>query len=489
MFTLLLCPLWANAQYTTKYTTGVTDLTSYATTGTNVWKLLGGGGSCLANSLTISYGTLWCIGISDGYAYKFTAPSTWTKQTAMGSGLKGLAVQDANDVWSLQVTSGCTNNNNPFYGYAVFKWSGSAWTLKNGCLVQFQVGADGTLAGVNPTQLWTSPDGGTTWTQLGGNGGWTYASIAASNSLCAVNAGKVYWLLSGAITLFSPQPSGTIAGCALAQRDPVFATWTTTGAVSMLNLTTGNTWQTITGLTVNSIVASQKSSVFALPSTGHPYHWNVYAGYIVGSVSGSLNGCPAPGDPCPPGTIHTASIQVKFPHSLSGTLGSQAGSPTTLISASSWDADPLCDPFFGNPSDPECQATAPTDQVICSATGENLAGGSSPPPAASTYSEYYSIRAGTPTYTGPTPLPGGNYIGRVEVPTADNCLYPSVAVCSGPSVRDTVVGGSAGDVTKAMQEFANTGPYVSINKYNPNVGPLSCEAIEVFNPTPSGVCF
>jgi hypothetical protein len=81
MLLLLFASIFAQAQYHTGYTQGVTDLTSYATSGTNVWKFLGGGGQCIVGTAVIGFdGIFRCVG-TDHYPYVFNVST----QTYTGS--------------------------------------------------------------------------------------------------------------------------------------------------------------------------------------------------------------------------------------------------------------------------------------------------------------------------------------------------------------------------------------------------------------------
>lgn len=150
---MLLPPVSTFAQYQTTYARGVTDITGYIKSGTNGWKLLAGGGTCLNGQVAVAYdGNLWCPG-TDHYAYKFNVSTqTWTKQTAMGAHVLALVVQNDSAVWSFQDNQTCSG------GYKILKWTGSAWTQPNstGCLGQLAVGRDGTLAGVSGQTSWWS---------------------------------------------------------------------------------------------------------------------------------------------------------------------------------------------------------------------------------------------------------------------------------------------------------------------------------------------
>ena len=256
---VLLCASFATAQYRTTYQIGVTDITAYATYKTNAWFPLAGGGDCLLGSLSVGQdGIVRCVG-TDHQAYYFDAKGQkWTLVSAMGSNLVALAAQDSNDVWSLQTTEpGCNGS-----GYGIYHWGGSAWNVMLGCLSQMQAG-DGILVGVNKqTQIWKSVDGGNTWSQPDTNTGWTYGAAAYAHSICGVRNGQVYRINQNVMTLFSPQPTGTVAGCAIGEDDPIFITWNTSGGASLYD-STSNAWDAISATSASTIQAAQKSLVFS----------------------------------------------------------------------------------------------------------------------------------------------------------------------------------------------------------------------------------
>lgn len=140
----------------------------------------------------------------------------------------------------------------------------------------------------------------------------------------------------------------------------------------------GSAWNSLPGLTVGSLVAGfDKSTLMALDTSGHPYHWNVYAPSITGTTSGSWNGCPGPGNIYHIGTTHTANLTLQVGSSYIGVPGTDTESPTTNMHAVSWAAGGICDLLFGNPNDPECHPTA-TGAVVCNQTGTNLGSPAAP---------------------------------------------------------------------------------------------------------------
>jgi hypothetical protein len=207
---LISLVLSTSAQYTHTFADPVMDITSNIKSGTNAWKLLPGGGVCLSKSLAVgSDASLWCTG-TDHYVYEYVN-GAWVKQTAMGTSVLSLAVQNVNVIYSLQPNGVCSGGN-----YGIFKWTGSAWTQpwSPGCLSELSLSLDGFLSGVNTSnQLWSSTNGGVTWTQW--SSGWIYVNMAYGVMGCAINAGhSIYEVSNSNPAINIPGPTGqTIVGC------------------------------------------------------------------------------------------------------------------------------------------------------------------------------------------------------------------------------------------------------------------------------------
>src|SRR5215469_5107860 len=82
---LLLPAALCLGQYHTSYSASTTDVTSWATSGYNAFKLMAGGGICKPQSLALGTGIFpYCVG-TDLHAYQFsTTNHSWTQLTSIG---------------------------------------------------------------------------------------------------------------------------------------------------------------------------------------------------------------------------------------------------------------------------------------------------------------------------------------------------------------------------------------------------------------------
>jgi hypothetical protein len=176
--TMIVFSLSMEAQYSTAYQCGVADLTNSAGT-VNLWWKLPGGQTCSPNTLVVGWdGTIMCVSGYAAYSYSITS-RTWTKQTAMGSGILQLAVEDAAHIWALDV-----NKN-------LERWTGSAWVSDTCCFNMISISGDGTLVGINTSQaIGESTNNGSTWTWYTNNT-WTYVATGDAYTICAVSGGQV----------------------------------------------------------------------------------------------------------------------------------------------------------------------------------------------------------------------------------------------------------------------------------------------------------
>jgi hypothetical protein len=164
----LFLPLTLNAQYSTTWYPGVTDITGYLPT-VNAWKQIGSA-TCSKGISVGRDGTILCDDAS-GHIWTFVASSqTWDPNAfgQMGNGIGRVAVLDAGNVYELGSLGlqepTCQHQGHGAMSLAV--WHGpnySNYVGLNGCLTQLSVASDGTLAGTNaafPGLAYESTDGG-----------------------------------------------------------------------------------------------------------------------------------------------------------------------------------------------------------------------------------------------------------------------------------------------------------------------------------------
>ena len=151
--------------------------------------------------------------------------------------------------------------------------------------------------------------------------------------------------------------------------------------------------------------------------------------------------CPAGG--CPTGSYHTLTAVSKFGgagglHGTAGVTGTHSANPETQQQAVAKEFGVNCDPIFGNPVAPECNADI-NGEASCSVMGvlQNFGsgGGSSP-------SKVKIVNAGWAT-TGALYVPGSGHIvttnnankGLVACPSNNSCSAATTApFCSVPGI-------------------------------------------------------
>jgi hypothetical protein len=435
-----ILPVIALGQYSNVVTNTNTDIsTTYAVNGTNAWKYMQGNPQCQLNSLAVGYDlSIWCVG-TDHYPYQYGIISRkWTKQTAMGTGVIAMVVQDAKHVYSMQKESHCGVSGGIQY-FAFLSWTGSAWTEPNtsACATNYTVGADGFMAasGMDSSNgeraLYSSPDTGVTWNLWSDN--WTYVNMQDTNWGCAITTSGTLYMVSTTenASSYPNLPSGTPAGCITTPSDSVVMAWNTAGSVYILDPAT-ILWDTVSGLTANQLAGVGKGNMIALDLTGKPYHWNIYAPGVQMAVSGSWNanlGCPGPSTPCHSSTTHTGKATAYYT-SGHGINGGGGGTTTKTVNWNTpmdivqWDINPGCDPMYGIPADPECVVEAKGDE-ICNQSGQGVGSG-----GGDTITRGVSIQNvdwdGYISHNGPTsvgPLGGfaGTWIGTVRSNIIDIC--------------------------------------------------------------------
>jgi hypothetical protein len=474
----------ASAQYTHTFSDPVMDITSDVKSGTNAWKAMPG--QCTLSTLSVgSDGLPWCVG-TDQYVYSY-APSGWTKQTAMGTAVKSLAVQDGSSVYSLQSTTYC-NGYPPNLG--IFKWNGSSWVQpsSNSCLIQMSVGVDGFVAGVNSfNQLWYSTNGGSTWTSW--STGWRYVNMWVGGVGCAVNVGNnVYEVSSSNPAVSLGSPAAGLVGCASFPLDHgAVVTWNGAGAVYYND---DGAWHQVSGLVANKVAGSNKSSLYALNSSGYPYHLNFLAGALSELTSGiyTFQGMN------PQVAQHTSTVHITFPHHVpgGGTVATERIPATGTMSNGSFDANPFCDPFIGIMSgDPECQSTTSVNEQ-CSEAGP--IGQANQPARNISHARYRLSALANPWQESPK-WDGSRWNIQVHIPVEFNCAFGNPTciieevIIGSPRVMDLREMVSSANLPIA-QGVANvlpsTGPWLFISAY---IGtPPLCVKLSVVHDPVGGPC-
>lgn len=306
--------------------------------------------------------------------------------------------------------------------------------------------------------------------------------------MCAVSTSHVVYLVDPTsdpdVSIGSP--SSTTNACYIGENDPFLIATDTSGHVFLYN--DDATWSTISGLSVSQMSGVSKATVIATDQAGHhPYHWNVYAGYIGASTTGQwTGGCPGPGNICNPNATHTGHLQVKFPHSLNGTMQNQTIPYNGSMNLTAWDANPNCDLLFGNPSDPECQVTASGNEH-CDQSGANLGNVSEP----GFHSSEDWVTWNGSQALGMTGATARGYKTTVQCGINHACVAGTSAKCQIQTINGTVYGGTyAGSRAGAAIWCESSMPWSVTSAYDPNADPVEClQLIQSQNVPIPGDCY
>lgn len=438
-FLLFACLSWAQPPYHTTWSIGLTDLTGQLATvnawhampaKTLIWRGMG------ADLTIYDLDSAGC-----GWTYNWTNKA-YTQQTSWGCGYSEISVRNGNSARPIMVALLKTDATCPSGTKRLYWWFGSgAVEWEPVCDAHLFGGRKDTQLEINQngtghTQLWRGAAG---YKDMGT--GFTAGYLVDSTMGCAIQNGNIYQIsrTSGDFFLLQHQPGATATGCAIGN-DVLFA-WGSNW-VKMYGANAG-TWTTVTGLTgLRGMVTGPAGSTFAISSTGLPYHLNVYPGFITGTTSGALNGCPTIGNPCPGGTVHTGKIKVCMPGGMGpGCAGytTQAVSPTTNMNVTSFTYSTGCDPIFDY-NDGPCVPTYGGD-VICSASGLGFSGGagnSGPPPKLNGLSQNVMGFDDNIYSTYATPVPDGWIAGASCGATVNGCLPPTHAFCAPPNIPSRI---------------------------------------------------
>jgi hypothetical protein len=498
LFLASLC--WG--QYQTTYQTGVSDITSYLPT-VNAWKQIGPLTTFISISES-SYGDIYGLD-SSGCGWSYDRSTQQYTSQSWGCGWSEITTDFYSSsviVGLLKADSGCPSGTKRFYW-----WYGTGQPQSTGCAAHWYGSTDNSALQLElnggDSQFWNGPNG--TYTDIGT--GWTAGSIVNSNLACAIKGGQVYlWQDNATFGLMSTQPASSgVSGCNITvENDSMFA-WGAFG-VKRFDFASG-TWNVVSGISVSAITSAYKGTTLALDSTyGQPHHLNVYAGFIKGTTNGSYNFCV---NQCGSGVLHTAQLTVKLPHGLSGILGMDKEAPTVNVNASSFDFSPVCDPFLGAPSDPECQAQA-TGSVICSQSGENFQTGGPPAPPAiptapSHFSEYVGSWDQSWSIINQRHIMANTYLAIIQCgATKDSCAPGTSAICSPPNIQGQVTEGGLDSGPSATQagalnaaklgcakhlSIAKPGAWGIFSSFNYVNGVVSCAPIAVYDEKPGFPCY
>lgn len=213
-------------------------------------------------------------------------------------------------------------------------------------------------------------------------------------------------------------------------------------------------------------------------------------------TSGSFNACPPPTGHCNTNTTHFGDLRVWLPHGLAGANAHVEVPPTTDVGPYliSHDFSATCDPFFGDPNDPECIPQA-SGAIQCSQTAVQFAGtgGNTPPPPVRLKGlSYYVASFDTnivSTYA--VQVSSKTWVGEAVCgATLSACTFGQHAICAPPFIPNTVT--EVVEITtdiplnaSEVENIAKNGCYDHdavaagkawrrISTYDPKVGASSC---------------
>jgi hypothetical protein len=319
-------------------------------------------------------GNIWSLPFSD----PATGKSLWTKVTALGSGIKGIAVRSSTEIYALYSDPACP------VAYSLKRWDGSSYHGTWGCLFSISVTGDGVLTGIGSDhQMYytlnprvTQP----TWVGITAPSGGTWGNVVGQSSTVAFgNSGNVLYeinLSTGGLTVVSGAPavSNTANNMAVTSDNYLFVRSNTAGTNGNIYAyyfgTSSGQWTNLPGNTT-LLGGSVRFSLFSQDSSAYLYHYLAMALHHVSTVNGYFD-CGPHG--CPTGSMHTATAYGYFAHGYNTAhSASVTVTPSTNVAVIHADTSGLCDPIFGDPGSSDCFLSDNTylqARVACSAMGQ-----------------------------------------------------------------------------------------------------------------------
>jgi len=305
--------------------------------------------------------------------FSTTSKALWTKVTAFGAGLKGIAARSSSEIYGIYTSSSCP------IAYQIKRWNGSSWTGIPGCAFTVSITQDDTLVviGTDHQLYYTTTPTAPVWTGVTAPGGATWGNVVGENSLRAFgNVGTVLYsinLSTGASTAVSGAPAISNTANNMAFSPDGFLYFRSNVATSKGNFYSHsiqnggfyNMLGTITMLGGNirdALFAQNGSTLYHYLSTAVGHNSTVKGNYDCGTT-----GCPA-------GAVHTATATGRFLHGTNtNASASVSGTPAATLNAYYLDVSEACDPMFGDPLSTECYVSQTSgtinNQVKCSVMG------------------------------------------------------------------------------------------------------------------------
>jgi hypothetical protein len=230
--------------------------------------------------------------------------------------------------------------------------------------------------------------------------------------------------------------------------------------LQFFNDITPNAWNSAGyNLSVGATSAFGGGSIFQADTSGNIYLYNVYMGEVGLQFTGSFNGCPTAGNPCPPsGVTHNYTMTVELPGGIGPSRNISGGvAPTQDVTnyANAYDYTPLCSWTFSSPTDSNCKPTTSTGKIVCGLTGATLITVSAP---TDTGGRSYDARIWDGNYQsfGYTSVPGFSSLkancGIDKALGANACASGTTPTCPVTLTQKLVRDSCVGDVTTKCSE-------------------------------------
>lgn len=299
---------------------------------------------------------------------------TW--QSTSLSPMQELSVVSATNIFGLQSAPAfCGAPEMQIYQYT----GGTDFARFNYCAVHIAAAPDDTLYRIrssgNVTHLvngsWVSDP------SAGGNG--TPIKIVAgskSNVWLITSTGVIKTLDYAHTGNFVVVPGWasdiTTAGDPTAGNETVYVVGTTQNSANVYKYSSATgalngSWTELNGVLNKIATAGYWQTLGVQTGASSVYHLNSLRLSLTAQTTGYYD-CNVFPNGCPNGSTHTALVSVTWQSKGVPANGSSVGSPATNLNAIAYPYTEDCDPIFGDPSAPECQATV-TGTVNCSVMG------------------------------------------------------------------------------------------------------------------------
>ncbi len=295
--------------------------------------------------------------------YTYTRTGGWVVaasvlQSAGGYPIMHISVGSASSVLALSTA--------PSSNVYVLNAAHTAWQSLTGWLSFAEIGADGSLWGVNLTNSTIYSWNGSSWVIEPGLV--SNIAVGVDNFAWGVNSVHALQVWNGSqwVNISTPFTPANVPNAIAAVGLTSLALLDTSGGIHV-STDGGQHWSTILG-TASSITGGG-FTMFVRDSGGASYHVNLLVPSLTNTGSGNWDCAPS----CPLGSYHTLTSTVYFGgrggrSGPAGVTGKMSGNPDSTLAAGATEYATNCDLIFGNPNAPECIANYES-HVNCSVMG------------------------------------------------------------------------------------------------------------------------